>query len=135
MSPLKPCFVPKPRIFIQIMRKKVKVKSLNRVRLFATSWTIGYQVPPSMGFSRQEYWSGLPFPSPGDLPDPGIEPWSPAFQAEALTSEPPFIKPLDFEKFEHVQNAQKSITNPKYSSPSFNKYQHSAFSTQFLFLI
>ena len=44
---------------------------------------------PSMGFSRQEYWSGLPFPSPGDLPNPGIEPWSPAFQADALTSEPP----------------------------------------------
>ena len=46
-----------------------------------------YQAPPSMGFSRQEYWSGLPFPSPGDLPDPGIEPRSPAFQADALTSE------------------------------------------------
>ena len=44
---------------------------------------------PSMGFSRQEYWSGLPFPSPGDLPDPGIEPRSPALQADALTSEPP----------------------------------------------
>ena len=42
-----------------------------------------------MGFSRQEYWSGLPFPSPGNLPDPGIEPWSPALQADALTSEPP----------------------------------------------
>ena len=52
-------------------------------------WTVAYQVPPSMGFSRQEYWSGLPFPSPGDLPDPGIEPRSPAFQADALTSEPP----------------------------------------------
>ena len=48
-----------------------------------------YQVSPSMGFSRQEYRSGLPFPSPGDLPDPGIEPRSPAFQADALTSEPP----------------------------------------------
>ena len=48
-----------------------------------------YQAPPSMGFSRQEYWSGLPFPSPGDLPDPGIEPGSPALQANALTSEPP----------------------------------------------
>ena len=45
--------------------------------------------PPSMGFSRQEYWSGLPLPSPGDLPDPGIKPRSPAFQADALTSEPP----------------------------------------------
>ena len=67
----------------------MKVKSLSRIRLFATPWTIGYQAPLSMGFSRQEYWSGLPFPSPGDLPDPGIEPRSPAFQADALTSEPP----------------------------------------------
>ena len=65
------------------------MKSLSRVRLFATPWTVAYQAPPSMGFSRQEYWSGLPFPSPGDLPDPGIEPWSPAFQADTLTSEPP----------------------------------------------
>ena len=53
---------------------KVKVKSLSRVQLFATPWTVAYQAPPSMGFSKQEYWSGLPFPSPGDLPDPGIEP-------------------------------------------------------------
>ena len=66
-----------------------EVKSLSRVRLFATPWTVAYQAPPSMGFSRQEYWSGLPFPSPGDLPDPGIEPGSPTFQADALTSEPP----------------------------------------------
>ena len=57
---------------------KVKVKSLSRVRLFATPWTVAYQAPLSMGFSRQERWSGLPFPSPGDLPDPGIEPRSPA---------------------------------------------------------
>ena len=56
--------------------------------LFATPWTVAYQAPPSMGFSRQVYWSGLPFPSPGDLPDPGIKPGSPAFQADALTSEP-----------------------------------------------
>ena len=69
--------------------RKVKVKSLSRVRLFATPWTVAYQAPPSMGFSRQEYWSGLPFPSPGDLPNPGIEPSSPAFQADTLTSEPP----------------------------------------------
>ena len=57
---------------------KVKVKSLSRVRLFATPWTVANQAPLSMGFSRQEYWSGLPFPSPGDLPNPGIEPGSPA---------------------------------------------------------
>ena len=51
-----------------------EVKLLSRIRLFVTPWTIAYQVPPSMGFSRQEYWSGLPFPFPGDLPNPGIEP-------------------------------------------------------------
>ena len=56
---------------------------------FATPWTVAYQAPPSMGFSRQEYWSGLPFPSPGDLPNPGIDPGSPTLQADALTSEPP----------------------------------------------
>ena len=70
------------------------MKSLSRVRLFATPWTVAYQAPLSMGFSRQEYWSGLPFPSPGDLPDPGIEPRSPALEADALTSEPPG-KPWD----------------------------------------
>ena len=65
------------------------MKSLSRVQLFVTPWTVAYQAPPSMGFSRQECWSGLPFPSPGDLPDPGIEPGSSALQADALLSEPP----------------------------------------------
>ena len=69
-------------------KMEVEVKLLSRVLLFATSWTVAYQPSPSMGFSRQEYWSGLPFPSPGDLPDPGIEPKSPALEADALTSEP-----------------------------------------------
>ena len=55
----------------------------------ATPWTAAHQAPLSMGFSRQGYWSGLPFPSPGDLPDPGIEPRSPALQTDTLTSEPP----------------------------------------------
>ena len=59
-----------------------------------TPWTAAHQAPQSMGFSRQEYWSGLPFPSPGDLPDPGIKPRSPALQADALTSEPPG-KPIE----------------------------------------
>ena len=54
------------------------VKSLSLVQLFATPWTVAYQAPQSMGFSRQEYWSGLLFPSPGDLPDPRIELRSPA---------------------------------------------------------
>ena len=73
---------------------KVKVKSLSRVRLFMTPWTVALQAPPSMGFSRRKNWSGLPFPSPGDLPDPGIEPRSPALRADALTSEPPGKKTL-----------------------------------------
>ena len=54
-----------------------------------TPWTIAHQAPQSVKFSRQEYWNGLPFPSPGDLPDPGIEPRSPTLQADALPSEPP----------------------------------------------
>ena len=71
-----------------------------------------------MGFSRQEYWSGLPFPSPGDLPDPGIEPRSPALQAEALTSEPPG-SPKNMERFTNLRvilsvlrRMQKEVTAP-----------------------
>ena len=70
-------------------KERKKVKLLSHVRLFATPWTVACQAPLSMGFSRQEYWSGLPFPSPGDLPNPGIEYGSPALQADALSSEPP----------------------------------------------
>ena len=73
------------------------IQSLSYVRLFATPWTIVYQASPSMGFSRQEYWNGVPLPSPGVLPDPGIEPGSPALQADTLPSEPPGkpIKKID----------------------------------------
>ena len=80
---------------------RVKVGNIHHLSEVAqscpTPWTIAHQAPPSMGLSRQEYWSGLPFPSPGDLPDPGIEPRSPALQADALPSEPPPVqchKPL-----------------------------------------
>ena len=66
------------------------MKLLSRVQLFAIPWTVAYQAPPSMEFSRQEYWSGVPFPSPGDLSDPGSKPGSLALQADdALPSEPP----------------------------------------------
>ena len=68
---------------------KLKVKSFSCVQLSGTPWTVAYQALPSMGFSRQEYWSGLPFPSPGDLPNPGIEPRSSVLQTDALLSEPP----------------------------------------------
>ena len=70
-----------------------KWKSLSCVRLFPTPQTIAHQAPLSMGFFRQEYWSGLPFPFPGELTDPGIKPGSPVIWADALQSEPPG-KPL-----------------------------------------
>ena len=66
-----------------------EMKWLSGVRLFPNQWTVAYQAPLSLGFSKQEYWSGLPFPSPGDLPNPGIEPESPILQADVLPSEPP----------------------------------------------
>ena len=81
------------------------IQSLSHVQLFATPWTVAHQNPMSMEFSRQEYWSGLPFPSPGDFPDPGIEPGSPELPADSLPSEPPG-KPLT--KF-LVANSKKSL--------------------------
>ena len=72
---------------LQICR--VKWQSLSRVQLSETLWTVACQVPLSMGFSRQEQWSGLPFPSPGDIPNPGTEPTSPTLQADSLPSETP----------------------------------------------
>ena len=63
--------------------------TISCVQLFATPWAVARRAPLSMKFSRQEYWSGLPFTSPGDLPNPGIEPSSPAFQANSLVFEPP----------------------------------------------
>ena len=66
-------------------------KSCQSCLTLATPWTVACLAPLSMEFSRQEYWSGLPFPSPEDLPDPGIEPRSPILQADSLPSEPPAI--------------------------------------------
>ena len=85
--------LPEDKVIMRIrlrydVQVKVKVKSLSPVQFFATAWTVAYQAPPSMEFSRQEYWSGLPFPFPGDLPNPGIEPGSPTLWAVALPSEP-----------------------------------------------
>ena len=87
----------------------VKVKLPSRVWLFATAWTVTDQAPPSMGFSRQEYRSGSPFLSPGDLPNPGIEPGSPAWQADALLSElpgKPYYQP-------YLQTVQNSVFNQR----------------------
>ena len=71
------------------LNQKACAYLLSHVRLFAAPWTVAYQTPLSMGFSRQEYWNGLPFPSPGDLPSPGIKPGSPTLQVGSLLSEPP----------------------------------------------
>ena len=87
-----------------IPKVKVKVKSLSCVRLFATPWTVAYQAPLSMGYSRQEYWNGFPFPSPGDLPNPGIEPRSATLQADALPSEPPGIPKKYLNNKNHICN-------------------------------
>ena len=81
-------FIAEPRSLSMSKWVSEWVKSLSRVRLFVTPRTVDYQASPSMGFSRQEHWSGLPFPSPGDLPNLGIEPRSPLLQAVALPSEP-----------------------------------------------
>ena len=89
----------------------MKVKSLSHVRLFATPWTVARQAPLSMRFSRQECWSGLPFPSPGDLPDPGIEPGSPALESDALTYDPPG-KPKSTIQFSSVTQACLTLCDP-----------------------
>ena len=73
-----------------LVQHQVKeTKSLSCVRVFAAPRTVAHQAPLSKEFSRQQYWGGLPFPSPGDFPNPGIEPGSPALQADSLPSEPP----------------------------------------------
>ena len=69
--------------------EKMKVKSLSRVRLFTTPWTAAYQAPLTMGVSRQEYWSGLPFPPPGDLSDPGVKLETHALAGGFFTTAPP----------------------------------------------
>ena len=94
--------------------KNCKVKSFIRFRLFATPWTLAHQAPPSMGFSRQEYWSGLPFPSPGDLPNPGIKPRSPTLRSDVLTSEPPG-KPLKIVKIWVFKNKYKGFKREGFS--------------------
>ena len=99
--------------------RKVKVKSFSRVLLFATPWTVAYQASPSMEFSRQEYWSGLPFPSSEDLPDPGIEPRSPKLQADALPSEPPGKPyPMVNHHGEEYESAASQVTRVEKNLPA-----------------
>ena len=74
--------------FMEVELQDIRKDYISQVWLFVTPWTVAHQAPLSMGFSRQEYWSGLPFPSPGDLPDPRMEPRSLALQADSLPAEP-----------------------------------------------
>ena len=75
--------------YLSILYIVAVVQLLSHVQLFAISWAVACQVPLSVGFLRQEYWSGLPFPILGDLPDPGIKPMSPALVGRFFTMEPP----------------------------------------------
>ena len=79
-----------PKLFLQPVKAKVLVAQVSPNSV--NQWTVACQAPLSKEFSRQEYWSGLPFHSPGDLPNPGIEPRSPAWQADSLLSEPPPVR-------------------------------------------
>ena len=103
------------------------MKSLSRARLFVTPWTVAHQAPLSMAFFRQEYWSGLPFPSPGDLPDPEIEPGSSALQADFLPSEPPgnpkekLLSPFHRQRtFRQMTVTQLVRTEPGYKPQQFH---------------
>ena len=102
------------------VKRKVKVKSLSGVRFFATPPTVFCQTPPPMRFSREEYRSWLPFPSPGDLPDPGIEPWSQAPQADSL--------PRDQTQVSHI--AGGFFTSPKKTGVSSLSLLQQIFPTQ-----
>ena len=87
----------------------IKVKQLSHVQLFVTPWTVAQQAPLSMGFSKQQDRSGLPFPSPGDLPDPGIEPRSPTLQTDALLSKPYLIISTEL-KEKHTLQSLSEVT-------------------------
>ena len=92
--------------FSNAWKWKGKVKSLSRVRLFVTPWTAAYQAPLSMGFPRQEYCSGLLFPSPGDLPNTGIKPASPALASVFFTTEPALLCPFKYSR-NHISASLK----------------------------
>ena len=91
-----------------------------------TLWTVACQAPLSMGFSRQEYWSGLPFPPPGDLPNPGVKPMSPALQANSLPYESPGKPPLNFKRQKNITNVlmtRYQFANAKSTNPLIQQHR------------
>ena len=97
---------------IHVLSLFVSAQLLRCVQLSATPWTVAHQASLSMGFPRQEYWSGFLFPPPGDLPDRGIKPASPALASEFFTPEPPG-KPIYTYQFNKIKAFIKSRTSPK----------------------
>ena len=95
------------------------MSSLSHVRLFVTPWTVAEQAPLSMGFSRQEYWSELPFPSPGDLPDPEIKPGSPSLQTDTLPSKPPGKPRNNCTPLKGSQAEYTELSKPHFPIPGF----------------
>ena len=94
---------------------------LSRVQPFAAPWPVPHQAPLSMGFSRQEYWSGLPCPPPGDLPSSGMKPGSPTLQADSLPPEPPGVKHYLNPLFNQApRNILPLITPPNLHSAAFS---------------
>ena len=117
---------------------KQKVKSWSRVRLFVTPWTVAYQGHLSMGFSRQEYWSGLPFPSPGDLPNPGMDPGSPTLRADTLPAEVGvFLEfPCFFYDPAHIGNLISGSSDfPKYNLLIWKFFVHTLLKTNRLLFV
>ena len=111
---------------LSTQEEKVKVNHAQSCPTLETPWTTAaYQAPLSMGFSRQGNWSGLPFPSPGDLPNPGIEPGSPALQADALPSESPGKPPgsVSTQYFSHQFSTQEKRV--LFLNSTFNNDGHS----------
>ena len=103
------------------MKRKNKMKSTSHVQLFVTPWTVACQAPLSMWFSRQEYWSGLPFPSPGDLSNPRIKPRSPALQAYSLPSEPPGKSKEDWGCYQNDMHLIVQIQHLGFVRPTFKE--------------
>ena len=102
--------------YFQRQRKYEKCQSFGRVQLFVTSRTVASQTPLSMEFSRQGYQSGQPFPSSGDLPNPGIEPRYPSFQADSLLSEPPGKSQGNYAAAKSLQSC-RTLCDPRDGSP------------------
>ena len=102
--------------------ERKKMQSLSPVQLFVTPWTVAFHALTCMGFSRQQYWSGLPFPPPGDLPKPGIEPRTPALQVDALPSQPRFFYKHSSKGFQCKQSNGQMLPRSRSVEPGYHQF-------------